>query len=69
MLRFILSALFTLLLTACQTQEGADKAATSQSSDKLLSTQTDALKQAGAVEQQVLDAAQRQREQIEADGN
>lgn len=64
------SALCLLLLAGCG-NSGDEPAGQNQQLDKdhVLSTQTDALDKARGVEQDVLNATQRQREQIESDGN
>lgn len=69
-MKFSLLTACMLLLAACN-ESGDPQAANDRQLDDqhFLSTQTEALDKARAVEQDVLDAAQRQREQIEADGN
>jgi len=59
-----------MLLTACS-ESGNDQADNGELLDDqhFLSTQTEALEKAREVERDVLDAAQRQREQIESDSN
>jgi len=59
-----------MLLTAC-TESGNNQADNGEQHDDqhFLSTQTEALEKARDVEQDMLDAAQRQREQIESDSN
>ncbi|GAB4115449.1 MAG: hypothetical protein Tsb0027_05740 [Wenzhouxiangellaceae bacterium] len=70
------SALCFLLLAGCGGSgssggSGDDPAGQSQQldNDHVLSTQTDALDKAGAVEKELLDAARLQREQIEDDAD
>lgn len=66
-------ALCLLLLAGCGGSGGSgdDPAEQSQQldNDHVLSTQTDALDKAGDVEQELLDAARLQREQIEDDAD
>jgi len=59
-----------LLLAGCGNSGDAPAERSQQlDNDHVLSTQTDALEKAGDVEQELLDAARLQREQIEDDAN
>ena len=69
-MKVLLLIVCIMLLTACS-ESGNDQADNGEQLDDqhFLSTQTEALDKARDVEQDMLDAAQRQREQIESDSN
>ncbi len=69
MFRFVLLVSLATLLCACQPQQADPQTTEPAANDNLLSTQIDALQKARDVEQDLLEAAQKQREQIEAESS